>query len=280
MRILDFSTFRDSRGRIGLGAQLSGMLRNGLAWQAEIQLQDQIVGRFAKVLGDEFVMLRNTTFPGVEVPIPLILVGPFGLRVMNTTAVRGTYRAKGDQWMVLDSSGSFKMARPNLAARLRIYGEMVRRCLASRGLSMPEAEPVLLVARPETYIENIKSPVRVVLADGVENFATNLSQSRALFPPQMVEDVVQALQSSSAAPEGPPSSVPSPAPEAPTRQAETPTVEAATAVSTPAVPLRETPPAGRGLTTRHWILLGVMLILDLCVLGILGGLVVSSLLAR
>lgn len=75
-------------------------------------MQDQVVDRFAKVLGDEFVMLRNAIFPGVEVAVPLILVGPFGLRVMDTTAIRGTYRAKGDQWMVLDSGGSFKSSRP------------------------------------------------------------------------------------------------------------------------------------------------------------------------
>ncbi len=147
-------------------------------------MQDQVVDRFAKVLGDEFVMLRNAIFPGVEVAVPLILVGPFGLRVMDTTAIRGTYRAKGDQWMVLDSGGSFKSSRPNLAAHLRLYGEMVRRSLSSRGLMMPEVEPVLIVARPEAYVENIKSPIRVVLADGVENFATNLGTSRALFPPR------------------------------------------------------------------------------------------------
>ncbi|MGA2112305.1 MAG: hypothetical protein ABSG98_09195 [Anaerolineales bacterium] len=272
MRVLDFSTFRDSKGGIGLGARLSGWLRNGVAWTAEIQMQDRIVARFAKVLGDEFVMLRNTTFPGVEVPIPLILVGSFGLRVMDTTGIRGTFRAKGDQWMVLGSSGSFKSSRPNLAAHLRIYGEMVRGRLSSRGLSMPDAEPVLVVARPETYIENIKSPVRIVLADGVENFATTLGQSRPLFGPQMVEEVVQALQPSSAAPESPGG----PVEEAPA--VESPPVEASTAI--PVEETRARAPARGRLTTRHWLLLGLMLILDLCVLGILAALVVSSLLVR
>ncbi|MGA2820776.1 MAG: hypothetical protein ABSF61_09000 [Anaerolineales bacterium] len=266
MRILDFSTFRDSKGEIGLGARLSGMLRNGLRWQAEIQMQDQIVDRFAKVLGEECLMLRNTTFPGVDVAIPLILVGPFGLRVMDTTAIRGTYRAKGDQWMVLDSGGSFKSSRPNLAAHLRLYGEIVRRSLSSRGIMMPEAEPVLIVARPEAYVENIKSPIRVVLADGVENFATNLGQSRALFAPAVVEDVVQALRPSPSAAEGQAS------------LAETPGEDTSTAIPVEETPAK--PPARRGLTSRHWLLLGLMLILDLCVLGILGAMVWSSLQVR
>jgi len=278
MRVLDFSTYRDSKGGIGLGARLSGMLRNGFAWPAEIQMQDQIVTRFGKVLGDEFVMLRNTALPGVEIPIPLVLVGPFGLRVMDTTGIRGTFRAKGDQWLVLDSSGSFKNSRPNLAARLRIYGEMVRRCLSSRGMSMPEAEPVLLVARPETYIENIKSPVRVVLADGVENFATNLGQSRALFPPQVVVEVVQALQPASTAAETPMGAAEAPAVKPPVSPGETPTVELSAAVLVEEAQVLA--PVRRGLTTRHWLLLGLMLIVDLCVLGILAALVVSTLLVR
>jgi signal transduction histidine kinase len=52
MRIFDFSSYRDSKGSIGLGSRLSGILRNGFGWQAEIQMQDRIVDRFAKVLGD------------------------------------------------------------------------------------------------------------------------------------------------------------------------------------------------------------------------------------
>jgi hypothetical protein len=267
MRILDFSSYRDATGRITLGARLGGILRNGFGWQTEIQLQDRIVDRFGKVLGDEFIMLRSATVPGVDVPIPLVLIGPFGLRVMDTTAIRGTFRAKGDQWMGLNPSGGFRASRPNLAARLRVYGEIVRRSLVSRGLMMPEAEPVLLVARPESYVENIKSPVRVVLADGVENFATSLAQSRPLFPPDVVEDVARALRPAPTAAEGPA------APEL-----ETPARAGPTAIPVEESPV--TPPARRGLTARHWLLLGLMLILDLCVLGVLGVMVWSSLRPR
>jgi hypothetical protein len=105
-----------------------------------------------------------------------------------------------------------------------------------------------------------------VLADGVENFATNLGQSRALFAPAVVEDVVQALRPSPSAAEGQAS------------LAETPGEDTSTAIPVEETPAK--PPARRGLTSRHWLLLGLMLILDLCVLGILGAMVWSSLQVR
>jgi hypothetical protein len=142
---------------------------------------------------------------------------------------------------------------------------MVRRTLSARGLMMPEAEPVLLVARPESYVENIKSPVRVVLADGVENFATSLAQSRPLFPPDVVEDVARAVRAA-------------PPVEGPAGPAETPAAAEPTAVPVEETPV--TPSPRRGLTARHWLLLGLMLILDLCVLGVLGVMVWSGLRAR
>jgi hypothetical protein len=280
MRIIDRSTFRDTNGQISFSTRLQAVFMEGFGWQAEVQAQEDITRRLAKVFGDDYVLVRNCPMPTSSEPVPLILIGPIGVRVMMTTSLRGTYRAKAGQWMTLAGSGTFKSARPNLASRLRLFEDAVRRFVTSKGINLPEGEPVLIVARPETYVENIKTSLRIVLADGVENFATSLMQLRPILSPAVVEDITHALG-------GPKDEVPleaepvqaavpvlprSSAPTVPTalvaaEQAET------SEVSATAADLSER----RGRLTRRQVLLLVLMgLANLCVVGALIVLVATN----
>ncbi|MCX6025845.1 MAG: hypothetical protein NTY23_06275 [Chloroflexi bacterium] len=273
MRIIDRSSFRDASGHISLSTRLQAVFMEGLGWQAEVQAQEDITRRLAKVFGDDYVLVRNCPISTSNEPVPLILIGPIGVRVMMTTALRGTYRAKAGQWMTLAGSGTFKSAHPNLASRLRLFEDAVRRFVTSKGINLPEGEPTLIVARPETYIENIKTSLRVVLADGVENYATSLMQLRPILSPAVVEDITRALG-------GPKDEAPI---EAEPVQAAVPVLPRASAPTVPTALVaaaepdsRETPAAGagnaerRGRLTRRQVLLLVLLgLANLCVLGAL-----------
>lgn len=282
MRTIDRSSFRDASGQIPFSTRLQAVLKEGLGWQAEVQAQEDIARRLAKVFGDDYVLIRNCPMPTSNVPVPLILIGPIGVRVMMTTALRGTYRSKAGQWMTLGGGGTFKSSRPNLASRLRLFEDAVRRFITSKGISLPEGEPVLIVARPETYVENIKTSLRVVLADGVENFATSLMQLRPILSPAVVEDITRAL--------GGPKDEPPIETEA--VQAAVPVLPRSTAPTVPAALVaaadpdtREMPDApagpveGRRRLTRKQVLLLVLLgLANLCVLGALVVVVVTDLL--
>lgn len=284
MRIIDRSSFRDASGHISFSTRLQAVLKEGLGWQAEVQAQEDIARRLAKVFGDDYVLVRNCLISTSNDPIPLILIGPIGVRVMMTTALRGTYRAKAGQWMMLAGSGTFKGAHPNLASRLRLFEDGLRRFVTSKGINLPEGEPVLIVARPETYVENIKTPLRIVLADGVENFATSLMQLRPILSPAVVEDIVHALGGAK---------VEAVVPEEPVRAA-VPVMPRSTA---PTVPTAELVAAGvdadpgagatpsasatkrvlRGRMGRKQILLLVVLgLANVCVLGTLAWIVVTT----
>ncbi len=281
MRIIDQSSFRDASGQIAFSTRLQAVFKEGLGWQAEVQAQEDIARRLAKVFGDDYTLLRNCPVVGSAEPVPLILIGPTGVRVMMTTALRGTYRAKAGQWMVLAGSGTFKNAHPNLASKLRLFEDAVRRHVAGKGVNLPEGEPVLIVARPETYVENIKTPLRIVLADGVENFATSLMQLRPMLSPSVVEDIVHALGGVHAAP--PPAEEPVQAavpvmprmgaPTVPAAASAMPTArEASVAPEEPAAQ-----PERRNRMSRRQILLLVLLgVANLCVLGALAVVVATN----
>jgi hypothetical protein len=284
MRILDRSSFRDASGQIPFSTRLQAVFKEGLGWQAEVQAQEDITRRLAKVLGDDYVLLRNCPIAGSTDPIPMILIGPIGVRVMMTTALRGTFRAKAGQWMMLSGSGMFKNANPNLASRLRLFEDAVRRFVTGKSINLPEGEPVLIVARPETYVENIKTPLRIVLADGVENFATSLMQLRPILSPAVIEDIVHALGGVLAEPPAAEEPVQAAVPVMPRSIA--PTVPAAAvavaaepeAYHEPAAPSAE--PERRGRMSRKQILLLVVLgLANICVLGVLAVLVATNALA-
>ena len=280
MRTIDRSTYRDASGQISFSTRLRAVFSEGLGWQAEVQAQEDITRRLAKVFGDDYVLVRNCPMPTSNVPVPLILIGPIGVRVMMTTSLRGTYRAKAGQWMTLGGSGTFKTSHPNLASRLRLFEDAVRRFVTSKGINLPEGEPVLIVARPETYVENIKTSLRVVLADGVENFATSLMQLRPILSPAVVEDITRALG-------GPKDEAPI---EAEAVQAAVPVLPRSTAPTVPAALVaaadpdsREMPATTAGpaerrrrLTRKQVLLLVLLGLANLCVLGALVVVVVTN----
>ncbi len=280
MRTIDRSTFRDASGQISFSTRLQAVFKEGLGWQAEVQAQEDITRRLAKVFGDDYVLVRNCPMPTSHEPVPLILIGPIGVRVMMTTSLRGTYRAKAGQWMTLGGSGTFKSSHPNLASRLRLFEDAVRRFVTSKGINLPEGEPVLIVARPETYVENIKTSLRVVLADGVENFATSLMQLRPILSPAVVEDITRALGGPKDEAPMQAESVQAAVPVLPRSSA--PTVPAAL-VATAETDRREIPaaPAGRSerrrrLTRKQVLLLVLLGLANLCVVGALVVVVVTN----
>jgi hypothetical protein len=183
----------------------------------------------------------------------------------------------------VDGAGGQRNSRTPLI-RHGCHPEDAVRRHGRQGINLPEGEPVLIVARPETYIENIKTPLRIVLADGVENFATSLMQLRPILSPAVVEDIVHALGGVHAAPPVAEEPVQAAVPVMP--RSGTPTVPAAALVTTvepealaqPEVPVVK--PARRGRMSRKQILLLVLLgLANLCVLSALAIVVATNVFA-
>jgi hypothetical protein len=55
MRTIDRSSFRDASGQIPFSTRLQAVFKEGLGWQAEVQAQEDIARRLAKVFGDDYV---------------------------------------------------------------------------------------------------------------------------------------------------------------------------------------------------------------------------------
>jgi hypothetical protein len=113
--------------------------------------------------------------------------------VLYATGLKGSFRARGDAWLNLDASGNMHASHPNLPTRTRLYAEAVRKFLGQNGLHMMEVEPILLFSRPEAFVENIKSPIRIVMCDGLESYAGSLRMLTTLFSPMECANIVKLL---------------------------------------------------------------------------------------
>ena len=189
MRIIDKTPLISEDGSISLINRIKGTLQYGFSWYPDLQAQQQAIDIFERHLGKKFTLIRNHTLGNSKITVPLILIGPPGIKVVFVTHLLGTYRAKGDAWGTI-SGGNFKEASINLLKRTKLLGKAVRVYLERKDFNLPEGiEPILLSVNPGLHIASVRPIVRIVMSDAVDRFATALAQE----PPMMSVEVVHEI---------------------------------------------------------------------------------------
>jgi hypothetical protein len=144
----------------------------------EMQAQEAAITALEKMLDNRYFVIRNAEIEGLEIPIPLILVGPPGVWVMVPVAMRGFYRARGDEWeRVGNRQDNYIPMRPNLVERTAMFGKVVQTYLAGRGYEKYKVEPVLIFTDPGVHVETEHPSVRIVLMDALDRFVSSLLKS-------------------------------------------------------------------------------------------------------
>jgi len=273
MKVIENSEFRDEKGVISLQNRLRGSLRFGLGWYTDMQAQEIVTQRLNRPLGSDYSLVRNVNIPGLIEIIPLVLIGPQGMRVLIPTAVRGVFRAKGTDWLRFEGS-RFKKARPNLQSTALSMAQVLLHYVQAQGYALPEVEAVLIFTNTHTHVDTAHPQARIVHADAIEHFASNLLQFQPIMDSEDVHLLADALvhprsSEPEPAPEPPPPPPPSmvPVPVGPSPLAPTGKVK---------VPPR--PRKSRPLTRGQWITIGALLVLELLVVLVLGGIILSGLL--
>lgn len=194
MRVIEKSEFIDDAGNISLENRIRGTVAHGMGWYSHAQAQRFLSQRLSKNLGSDYVLIRNALLPGTALRIPLILVGPTAVRVILASPVRGVFRARGDEWLEFSSQMQrSKRAYPDLLARVQSWAEALLHYLRSQGFGLPQVEPILIFTNPRTHVDSNKPTVRVVLADAIEHFASNLKQLTPIMDDQDIDEVVASI---------------------------------------------------------------------------------------
>jgi hypothetical protein len=178
-----------------------GSIKSGLNLSEGIQAEDAVIASLERMLDNRYVILRDVTrdvtLPGLRVPIPLVLLGPTGVRVLNPSSKRGIYRAQGENWEQMDDRRQdFKPAQPNLIMRAQLMARAVEKFLTGQGYELPEVEPVLVFTEPGVHIETVRPVVRVILIDGLERFTAGLAQGYPILEKEDVQKIADLFSDS------------------------------------------------------------------------------------
>lgn len=193
MVTIDKTPFREKTGEIGLVGLLQGTLKYGPTWQSRIKAQDVVIAIIEKQLDSNFALLRNVTLPNTEIDLPLVLIGPPGVYLINVTHERGVYRAKDDEWGTMIGD-RFVPARINQITRTATFGRVLQTYLDRQGFKNAViVEPILMAADPGMQIESTRPAVRVVMSDALERFAASLSQARSMIDEPLGKSVVRSI---------------------------------------------------------------------------------------
>jgi len=194
MKITDKTPLLDEKGNLGLMQRIQGMLEYGFNWPRELEAQGAIVKYFDRELGKGYNLIRNMTLGQSGIMIPMILIGPAGIYVIEVSHLRGRYEAKGEAWNV-ESGDSYKPAPINLIHRTMRMGRALQTFIERQGVRLPgDVEPVLIAGDPGLHIESNRPAIKVMMIDGIKTFVSGLAGGgRPIMSNEMVHDFTDRI---------------------------------------------------------------------------------------
>ena len=193
MKIIDRTPFQNEQGQFNFMGRVQATLKFGFNWFGDLQAQKSVIDQLDRLLEKGFVLIRNFMLPEIEAVIPLIMIGPGGIYVIQVTNVKGQFEAKGDQWNTV-SYGRGLPARENLLISVSRYAQALQIYLTRQKIQTPAPiEAVLIAANPGAHIDSMRPIVRVVMSDAIKQFAGTLAQARSIWRSESVHDIAERI---------------------------------------------------------------------------------------
>ena len=175
MKIIDKTPLVNEKGELGLTQRIQGMLNYGFSWPRELETQKAIITYFDRQLQKGYTLIRNYTLGQSGITVPIILLGPTGIYVIQISYLRGRYEVKGDSWNEASGEG-YKPASVNLVQQTMRMAKAVRAFIERQGVKVPvDVEPVLIAGDPGLHIESVRPAIKVMMIDGIKSFVSNLA---------------------------------------------------------------------------------------------------------
>lgn len=193
MKIIDKTPLLDEKGELGIPQRIQGMMKYGFNWPNELRAQKAIITYFDRQLERGYTLIRNYTLGQSGIMIPVILLGPTGIQVINIIHQRGRYEVKGDQWNV-EAGESYKPAPVNLVQQTLRMAKALRVFIERQGTKLPvEIEPIVIAADPGIHIESTRPAVKVTMIDGIKSFVSSLAMGSPVMSSEAVYDLTERI---------------------------------------------------------------------------------------
>jgi hypothetical protein len=196
MKIIDCSPSTGGKsGFTKIKEQLQERANELISGPSEHRAEEQVVAHLGKYLNNKFILLRNAPIPGLDFPIPIILIGPPGIFVIAATPIKGVYRAKDDTWAKMNEKDrQFEPARPNLVQRTLQMKQALEDFLSTGAVKDAELTAILVCTNTGVHVGSMRPAVRIVMTDGLGRFTGSLMQSAGLLNNIEIKELVDAVK--------------------------------------------------------------------------------------
>lgn len=191
MKVIDIS--QNTAPKEGLNkilAEVQNAAGGLLGGSAEAQGQETLISYLSRVLNNRYTLLRNVKLEGVDINIPMILLGPTGINVITTRADKGIFQVKAESISKMSGSKELTPIRPSPVNRTMMMAQAVGRYLRDHNIEPPEVQPVMFFSNPGTHIDSTRPSVRLVQIDGLDRYASSLLHGQMVLAPEDVHSLV------------------------------------------------------------------------------------------
>ena len=193
MKIIDKTPLLDEKGNLSFTQRVQGMLQYGFNWPRELEAQSAIIKYFDRQFEKGYTLIRNLTLGQSGIIIPMILLGPPGIYVIEVTHLRGRYEARGDTWNV-ESGDQYKPAPVNLIQRTMRMARALQTFIERQGVRIPVSiDPVLIAGDPGLHIESTRPAIKVMMIDGIKAFVNGLINGSPVLSSVQVNDFADRI---------------------------------------------------------------------------------------
>lgn len=193
MKIIDKTPLLNAKGELGFSQRIQGMFQFGFNWPNELQTQKAIITFFDKQLEKGYTLIRNMPLGQSGIVVPMILLGPTGIHVIQVASMRGRYEVRGDTWNVA-SGDKYKPAPVNLVQQTIRMANAVQAFIERQGVRLPASpEPVLIAGDPGLHIESVRPAIKTMMIDGIRSFVSGLAIGKAVLSPEQVFDFTERI---------------------------------------------------------------------------------------
>jgi len=194
MKIIDCSAVTESVRSSDTLTDWLATLKIGRSSSQDLEAQEAAINIFQRLIDNKFFLLQNLSIQGLELPVPMVLIGPTGIWVIYASGQRGVFRARGDTWEKIDDrTQSYAPTGENLLTRTSVMSTAVETNLIASGIQAAQIESVLVFTNPGIHVETIRPIIRVVLVDALERFASGVVQGRILYDADHVQQIVDVF---------------------------------------------------------------------------------------
>src|ERR1700752_4119048 len=193
MKIIDKTPLLDEKGELGFSQRIQGMFQFGFNWPNELQTQKAIITFFDRQLEKGYTLIRNMPLGQSGIIVPMILLGPAGIYVIQIASVRGRYEVRGDTWNV-EAGEKYKPAPVNLVQQTMHMAHAVKVFIERQGVKLAASpEPVLIAGDPGLHIEPVRPAIKTMMIDGIKSFVSGLAIGKAVLSPEQVYDYTERI---------------------------------------------------------------------------------------